>query len=68
MLPELRQRIYARIADFGFSRMVSGVHFRSDVYAGEIAGATIAAALRQDAEFRRDFETAKADLRKALGY
>jgi len=68
MVPELREKIYGRVKDFGFSRLVSGVHFRSDVYAGEIAGAAIAASLRQNEEFRRDFERAKVSLRKALGY
>jgi len=68
MVPELRDRIYARIRDFGFSRMVSGVHFRSDVYAGQIAGATLAASLQQSAEFQHDFERAKLGLRQAIGY
>ena len=43
MVPELRERISARIKDFALSRLISGVHFRSDVYAGEVAGAAIAA-------------------------
>lgn len=68
MVPELRDKIYARIEDFGFSRMVSGVHFRSDVYAGEIAGAAVAASLHRDKDFHAGLETTKAELRKALGY
>jgi acid phosphatase (class A) len=68
MVPELREKISARIEDFGFSRLVSGVHFRSDVYAGEISGAAAAAALLANGEFRSELEAAKPDLRKALGY
>jgi acid phosphatase (class A) len=68
MVPELREKIYDRIQDYGFSRMKAGVHFRSDVYAGEIAGAAIAVSLYQNDEFRHAFERAKIDLRKALGY
>jgi acid phosphatase (class A) len=68
MLPEKKPEIMQRIEDFGMSRLVSGVHFRSDVYAGEIAGAAIAAAYFKDAAFRDAFAKAKDDLRKALGY
>jgi acid phosphatase (class A) len=68
MVPELRDKFAARIEDFGFSRLISGVHFRSDVYAGEIAGAAIAASLFANSDFRTQFEKAKPELRKALGY
>src|SRR5262249_20668660 len=43
MLPEKRDQLYARIADYGHSRLVVGVHYRSDVEAGEVLGAAIAA-------------------------
>src|SRR4029453_18146039 len=46
MLPEKKEQIYKRIQNYGYSRLVSGAHFRSDVYAGKIAGVAIAAALR----------------------
>jgi len=68
MLPEKKQEISKRIEDFGYSRLVSGVHFRSDVYAGEIAGGAIAAALFENKAFRDAFEKAKPELRKAAGY
>jgi acid phosphatase (class A) len=68
MLPERREKILKRIEDYGYSRMVSGVHFRSDVYAGQVAGATIVAFLLKDKTFQDKFENAKTDLRKALGY
>jgi acid phosphatase (class A) len=68
MVPELRERISARIEDFGFSRLVSGVHFRSDVYAGELSGAAVAAALLANDAFRSQLEAAKPALRKSIGY
>ena len=68
MLPEKRDAIAKRIEDFGYSRLVSGVHFRSDVYAGQVSGAAVAAAFFSDATFRAAFEKAKVDLRKAAGY
>jgi len=66
MLPERRQDIMKRIEDYGYSRLVSGVHFRSDVYAGEIAGAAMVASYFNSQEFREDFEKAKADFRAAV--
>jgi acid phosphatase (class A) len=67
MLPEKKADIYKRIADYGFSRMVAGVHFRSDVEAGKILGAAIAASLFADPAFRDEFVLAKACVRKAVG-
>jgi acid phosphatase (class A) len=68
MVPELREKIYERIRDYGFSRLRVGAHFRSDIYAGEIAGAAITASLYRNHEFQEAFERAKTDLRAALGY
>jgi acid phosphatase (class A) len=68
MLPEKRGIIIKRIEDFGYSRLLSGVHFRSDVYAGEIAGAVIFTYLSRGDGFGAKFACAKLDLRKALGY
>jgi acid phosphatase (class A) len=71
MLPEKKREIIRRIEDFGYSRMLSGVHFRSDVYAGQIAGAVIVASFfktSKDGEFWKRFEIAKKDLRAALGF
>lgn len=67
MLPERKVDIMKRIEDFGVSRLVSGVHFRSDVYAGDIAGAVIVATFFKDAAFREEFSKARSDLRKAFG-
>ena len=43
MLPEKRDELYARIADYGHSRMIAGVHYRSDIDAGKVLGSAIAA-------------------------
>jgi acid phosphatase (class A) len=67
MLPEKKEEIYKRIQDYGYSRLVSGAHFRSDVYAGNIAGAAIAASLLSKDSFRDEFRQVKAELRKAIG-
>jgi acid phosphatase (class A) len=67
MLPEKKEEIYKRIQDYGYSRLISGAHFRSDVYAGNIAGAAIAASLLSNEAFRDEFKQVKAELRKAVG-
>jgi acid phosphatase (class A) len=67
MLPEKKEELYKRIQDYGHSRLVSGAHFRSDVYAGKIAGAAIAASLLGKESFRTEFNEVKAELRKVIG-
>jgi membrane-associated phospholipid phosphatase len=68
MVPELREQISARIEDFGLSRLISAVHFRSDVMAGELAGAAVAASLFADPDFRAELAKVTPDVRKAVGY
>ncbi|HYV70200.1 MAG TPA: phosphatase PAP2 family protein [Pseudolabrys sp.] len=67
MIPEKKEAIYKRIQDYGHSRIVSGAHFRSDVYAGNVAGAAIAASLLSKETFRNELNEVKAELRKAAG-
>ena len=67
MMPEKKAAIYARINDYAHSRMVAGVHFRSDVEAGKLYGTAIAAALLARPGFQAEFEEAKACVRKAAG-
>ena len=68
MLPEKKEEIYRRIQDYGYSRLISGAHFRSDVYAGNIAGAAIAASLLSQDTFRDQFKQVKAEVRQAVGF
>jgi acid phosphatase (class A) len=67
MLPEKRAEIYSRINDYAHSRMVAGVHFRSDVEAGKLFGAVIGASLLAKPDFHGEFEEAKTCVRKAVG-
>jgi acid phosphatase (class A) len=68
MLPEKKQEIMNRVQTFGHSRLVSGVHFRSDVYAGQIAGAAIIADFFAHDVDRQQFNKRNDELRKALGF
>lgn len=64
--PDLRDSFLLRIKDFGYSRLVSGVHYRSDVYAGELVGATAAAMLLRNEDFLKRIDLASPDLRNAI--
>lgn len=65
-VPELRTRIEGRASEYAFSRVVCGYHFQSDVEAGMRAGQAAAEALLSDPAFRKQFEVAKVELRRAL--
>ena len=67
MLPERRDALFARAADYAESRVIAGAHFRSDIVAGMDAGTAIAAVLFNDPAFAADFAGARQELRDALG-
>jgi acid phosphatase (class A) len=68
MLPEKRDELYARIADYGHSRMIAGVHYRSDIDAGKVLGSAIAAdEFAADEDFKNKLPGATACVREALG-
>jgi acid phosphatase (class A) len=66
MVPEKAPAIFARAADWGHNRVVSGVHFPGDVEAGRISGSVIDNVLLHDAAFMADFAKAKAEVRRAI--
>jgi len=66
MLPERRGALFARAADYAESRVIAGMHFRSDILAGMNAGTAIAAVLFDDPAFTADFAGARQELRGAL--
>ena len=68
MVPEKRFELSERNREYALNRVVLGQHFPRDIRAGEIAGTVITAALMETPAFRRDLETARAELRQALGY
>ncbi len=67
MIPEKRDALFARAAEFAQHRIICGMHYASDLDAGRISGAVIAAALLADPTFRAEFGPAKAEVRKVLG-
>lgn len=67
MLPERRDALFARAADYAESRVIAGLHFRSDILGGMNAGTAIAAVLFNDPAFAADFAAARREVRDALG-
>lgn len=69
MVPEKRAEFLARAADYGHSRMIAGVHFRSDVEAGKVLGLEVAAGeFASDSEFKKMLPDATKCVRQALGF
>ncbi|MFE1598343.1 acid phosphatase [Methylobacterium sp. ID0610] len=64
--PERATAILRRGRIYGESRLVCGVHWRSDVEAGRTTGSALFAALQGDPAFRADLETARAELARVL--
>jgi acid phosphatase (class A) len=67
MVPEKTAAIFKRAADYGRNRVIAGVHFPTDIEAGRISGSVIDNSLLHDAHFLTDFESAKFEVRAALG-
>ena len=67
MVPEKRAELMARGWEYANNRVVGGIHYRSDIEAGRIAGSLIAEAIWNQADFAAEFAAAKAELRAALG-
>jgi acid phosphatase (class A) len=67
IVPEKKAEIWARAEDYAFSRVVGGMHYPTDVAAGKMTGAAMAAVMLQNPAFKADLEAAKAETRAALG-
>jgi acid phosphatase (class A) len=69
MVPEKRGEFLARAADYGHSRMIAGVHYRSDVEAGKVLGTEVAVEeFASDSQFKTMFPDATKCVREALGF
>ena len=67
MVPEKRAELMARGWEYANNRVIGGIHYRSDIEAGRIAGSLIAEAIWNQSDFAAEFAAAKAELRAALG-
>ncbi|MGB8326283.1 MAG: phosphatase PAP2 family protein [Steroidobacteraceae bacterium] len=68
MLPEKRAQILARAREYGWNRVVAGVHYPSDIEAGRASATAIVALLFASPEFRAREAQAREELRPALGF
>lgn len=67
MIPEKQTEIWARANDYAESRVIGGMHYPTDIQAGQRSGTAIAAAMFEQPNFKTDLEAAKTELRTALG-
>jgi acid phosphatase (class A) len=65
LMPGNAQVILARASDYAESRLVCGVHYRSDVDAGQVLGAVLVAKLMTKPAFVAEVEAARAELTAA---
>ena len=65
LIPEKAQAILARATEFGEHRLVCGVHFRSDIVAGQQFGTVLALRLMEKPAFKAEMDAARAELRAA---
>lgn len=65
LVPERREQLEARAAGFARQRMVCGVHFPSDLRAGEIAARLLLTQIAKQPAFQRDAALAAQELREA---
>lgn len=67
MVPEKKEAILARGLLYAEHRVWGGVHYRSDIVAGQRAGVLLAQALLNDAKFKGIYKEATMELRESLG-
>ena len=67
IVPEKRDAILDRAADYAHNRAVCGVHYPSDTLASKSVAYATMGLMMNNAEFRKDLAAAKAETRAALG-
>jgi len=65
LLPAKSQAILARSGQYAERRLVCGVHYRSDIVAGQQFGTILALRLMENPAFRAQMDKARAELRAA---
>jgi acid phosphatase (class A) len=65
LMPEKSQLILARAQDYAENRLICGMHYRSDLAAGQQFGTLLALRLMERPDFQAHMTAAKAELRAA---
>jgi acid phosphatase (class A) len=63
LMPDKAQAILERAREYAENRLVCGMHFRSDITAGQDLGTIVAVRLMQDPRFAAEMDVARAELR-----
>ncbi|HEX4117475.1 MAG TPA: phosphatase PAP2 family protein [Rhizomicrobium sp.] len=63
LIPDKAQAILERAREYAENRLVCGMHFRSDIMAGQDIGTIVAVRLMQDSRFATEMDAARAELR-----
>ena len=64
LFPEKTNALLARGREFGESRIICNVHWYSDIVAGRLIGAAVAARLHADPEFKSDLKAVRREISK----
>jgi acid phosphatase (class A) len=67
MIPEKREALYQRGWEYGINRVTSGAAYPSDWEGAHITATLAVNQMLRNSDFRADFETVKAEVRKGLG-
>lgn len=67
MEPNRASAIFNRAEQYSYGREISGVHYPTDLEAGQISASVIANVLLHEPRFRADLSRAKAEVRHAAG-
>ena len=61
IVPERKEALLKRGAEIGWDRVIAGVHFPSDIYAGRVLGLVQAQAMAREPAFQAQLAKAKAE-------
>jgi acid phosphatase (class A) len=62
LLPDLKPQIIARAQQIGFDRVLAGMHYPSDITAGQYIGQMLARTVYSNQDFKADLAAARAEL------
>lgn len=65
LIPDKASPVLVRGREYGENRVICGLHYASDITAGQTMASATVAALHANPEFLRDLETARAELAAA---
>lgn len=65
LFPEKREALVAKGRETGWLRVIGGVHYPTDIYAGRVLGQALAAAFLKNEAFQHDLAAARAELAAA---